>query len=371
MFMPPHFFSSIWVICKKDLLVWLRQPLSILGTLLVPISYFLVVYLGAQAVGRNPVAVVNLDQGRVGTQIVQAIIDADVFRVNVVTQQQARELYDNLQVASIITIPPDFSQLVQEHASAPVQVLINNYNLDLTNDIRRAVPDAITVYYRGLGSASPIGVTIAEHSQRAHNVELFQYSILPIIILIVTVNGVITSGLAATNEWEKKTIKELLLAPCGHLAIIVGKVLSGFITTFLLTTGMLAFGAALGLTRPDGPYWLSALIVIALGSFTSSGLGIAVGAFFQRKQPVTYTATIISVWLFAIAGGVGVIFFEPEWLQQIAAFDPITYAIHSLQMAVFYSSFDQFLRDVAVLTGTSVVAIALGSLAMRREIIVQ
>jgi ABC-2 type transport system permease protein len=368
--MPPRFFSSAWVICKKDLQVWLRQPISIIGSLLVPVTYFLVVYLGAQAVGHNPVAIVNLDHGRVGAQIVQAINDADVFRVNLVSRKRAKELYDNLQVASIITIPPDFSQRVQSHAPAPVQVLVNNYNLDLADDIRRAVPDAITVYYLGLGSASPIGVTIAEHALRARDVQLFQYSILPIIILIVTVNGVVTSGLSATNEWEQRTIKELLLAPCGSLAIIFGKVLAGFVSTVVLATGMLLFGAILGLTRPDGPYWLSALVIIAIGSFASSGLGIAVGAFLQRKQPVMFTGTVSSVWLFSIAGGVGVIFFEPEWLQRIAAFDPLTYAIHALQMAVFYSSFDQFLQDVGVLAATSVIAIVLGSLAMRREIVV-
>ncbi len=55
----------------------------------------------------------------------------------------------------------------------------------------------------------------------------------------------------------------------------------------------------------------------------------------------------------------------------MAQFDPLTYAIHSLQQAVFYNSFDQFLRDVAILTAVSVAAIALGTLAMRREIAVQ
>lgn len=365
---PARFFASIWWICQKDIHLWLRHPLQILSSLLVPVSYFLVVFLGAQAVGLSPVAVVNEDRGPVGAQLTSAIIEADVFRVNVASAGQAAALYDRLEVAAIVTIPPDFSQRVGAHERAPVRVLINNLNLDLTNDIRRAVPDAIMTYYQNQGSASPIAITIAEQALRERNVELYQYSVLPVVILIVTVNGIITAGMAVTSEFEKRTIKELLLAPCSSLVIIAGKVLAGFLATFVLAMSMLLLGAALNLTRPDGLFWVSAITVIALGALFSAGLGIAVGTYFQRKQPVSYAATLVAVELFALSGGLGVISFEPGWLQQIAAYDPLTYAIHSLQQAVFYDSFDQFLRDVAILTATSVAAIALGSLAMHREI---
>jgi ABC-2 type transport system permease protein len=366
----PQFVQSVWTICRKDLRVWLNMRVLIIATLLVPCSYLLVEYLGAAAVGRNPVAVVNLDRGPVGAKIVQAIVDANVFRISIVDTRQAERLYQNLEVVAIITIPEEFSQRVQAHVRAPILVRVNNFNLDLTNDIRRAIPDAITGYYETQGVSSPIGVTIAERELRPQDIELFQYAVLPTIMLLITVNGVITSGLAATLEWEKRTIKELLLSPGGQAAIIVGKVLAGFITTSLLGWIMLLLGAALGWTRPEGLHWLSAMLVIALSSLFSSGLGIAVGAFFQRQQPVIFTSTVISVYLFALAGGVGVIFFEPQWLQDIAAFDPLTYAIHSLQMAVFYQSFDQLWRDVSILAIAAIGAIGLGSLAMQKEIIV-
>jgi ABC-2 type transport system permease protein len=368
---PTRFLACAWIIARKDLRVWLRHPLSILSSLLVPLSYFLVVFLGAQAVGQNPVAVVNQDRGPVGAEIVRAIGDAQVFRVQLVSAGRAQDLYGHLEVAAIVSIPPDFSQLLAAHQQAGVTVELNNYNLDIANDIRRSVPDAITLYYQDQGAASPFGVTVAESTLRARDIELFQYSILPIIVLIVTVNGVITSGMAATSEWEKRTIKELLLAPCARPAIIAGKVLAGFLGTFSIAMAMLLFGAATNLARPQGAYWLSAVTVIALGSLFSSGLGIAVGTYFQRKQPVSYAATLVAVELFALAGGLGVIFFEPQWLQAIATFDPLTYAIHSLQQAVFYNSFDQFLRDAAVLALASLGAILAGSLAMRREIVVQ
>ncbi len=52
---------------------------------------------------------VNLDRGPVGAQLVQAIVDAGVFQVTVTSLARARQLYDSLHVAAVITIPADLS----------------------------------------------------------------------------------------------------------------------------------------------------------------------------------------------------------------------------------------------------------------------
>lgn len=364
-----HILTVIWTISKKDIRIWLRQPVLLFSSLLVPLSYFLVVWLGAQAVGRNPVALVNEDQGPEGARIVQALQHADVFRLSVVDANEAQNLYDQLQVAAVITIAPDFSQRVAGQITAPIWIEVNNFNLDLANDIRRAVPDAITTYYREQGVSSPIAVTIAEQPLRSQDISLFQYSVLPLVILVITVSGIVCTGMAATNEWERKTIKTLLLAPVPPPLLILGKVLAGFVCTCVLASCLLLLGVLLNLYQLSGNSWLSTLAVIALASAMSSGIGVAIGATFQRKQEVGYAATLASVWAFALAGGVGVIFFEPRWLQAVAQADPLTYAIHALQQSVFYHSFAGLGRDLAVLAVTAVLTIVLGSLAMRRGLL--
>jgi ABC-type multidrug transport system permease subunit len=95
---------------------------------------------------------------------------------------------------------------------------------------------------------------------------------------------------------------------------------------------------------------------------------VAVGAALQRIQPVTMFSILVSFYLFFLAGGIGVLAFEPTWLQNIAAFSPLTYGVHALQQAVFYSSSDQLGRDVLVLSLSALAALGLGVLAMRRRI---
>ncbi|HXX78587.1 MAG TPA: ABC transporter permease [Ktedonobacteraceae bacterium] len=362
------FFQAIWIIFRKDLRVILRQPVNIAATLLPPLAFVLVNALGAAAVGRNPVALVTLDQGAKGQQMAQIIHNADVFRITDATPAQAKALLDNVQVAAIITIPADFTQRVLAHENAPIYVLVNNLNLDFTNDIRRSVPDAITQYYQAQGEASPIKVTMLETNLRSRDVNLFQYNVLPTIVLLLVISGLINSGLSTAREWESRTVKELLLSPVSRGAIITGKVLAGFVITFLLGTIVLLLGYALGWTQPEGIYWLSALLTIALIALFSSGLGVAIGAALRRVQIVIAVSMISAFWLFFLAGGMGVLAFQPTWLQNIAAFVPLTYGRHALEQAVFYNASDQFVLDMTVLALSALVAIGLGIISMRRGI---
>lgn len=355
---------------EKDLRIWLRQWKNILAALILPCTYVAVVWLGSAAVGRSPVALVVEDQGPAAIALAQAINTSDVFRVSQVSSQQAQALYHDLEVGAIITIPSGFSQAVASHRRAPIPVQINNLNLDFTNDIRRAIPDAITMYYSQLGPANPLKITIAQHNLRPQDVEIFQFSVLPMITLLLMVSGLIASGIATAREWEDYSVKEMLLSPASPVAVIIGKVLSGSISTFSLGLVMLTIGYILDWIRPQGLFLLTSLLAIALIALFSSGLGIAMGTYLRRVQSVTSLSMTLSVWLFFLSGGVGVIQFEPDWLKRIAAFDPLTYGTHALQMAIFYQSSDRLGVDVAVLC-TATLAVVLFSIRTMHMRLVQ
>jgi ABC-2 type transport system permease protein len=362
------FIHAVWIILRKDLRVWLRQPTTLGATFGPAIAFILLSALGSAAVGRSPVALVNLDHGAKGAQMVQIFHRADVFRVTDATPRQAQSLYNSIDVVAIITIPADFTRRVDAHENAPIIVRANNLNLDFMNDIRRAVPDTITQFYQAQGSSSPIKVTLQEQNLRQQDVQLFQYTVLPTIVLLLMISGLVNSGLATAREWESRTVKELLLSPVARGSIIVGKVLAGFVITFTLGGLLLLLCDLIGWTQPQGIYWLSTLLAIALIALFSAGLGVAIGAALQRIQPVTAISINLALYLFFLAGGIGVLAFEPGWLQNIAAFIPLTYGRHALEMAIFYASSDQFGLDMSVLALSAVAAVILGTLSLRRGI---
>src|SRR5215471_8890485 len=195
-----NFLRIVWIVFRKDVRVWLRQPVNLAVIFIPALGFLLVSALGTAAVGRSPVALVTLDHGPEGMQMQHIFHDADVFRITDATPEQAHKLYDEIQVVAIITIPADFTQRVELHQQSPVDVQVNNLNLDFTNDIRRAVPDAITQFYQAQGSASPVDVTMHETDLRHRDVEFFQYNVLPTILLLLMISGLINGGLSTARE---------------------------------------------------------------------------------------------------------------------------------------------------------------------------
>ncbi len=98
--------------------------------------------------------------------------------------------------------------------------------------------------------------------------------------------------------------------------------------------------------RPAGAFWVSTLVAVALIALASAGIGVAVGALARRFQRVAAISIPVAFCLFFLSGGISVAAFLPNWVQTIAVIVPTYYGVHALQMAVFYTSTDQLVRDL-------------------------
>jgi ABC-2 type transport system permease protein len=362
-------WSAIWAIARKDIGIWLRQPSSIAATVLPALGLFVVIYFSAQAVGRNPVALVVHDNGPHARQLATILDDSDAFVVHRTTSAQAARMLRDLGVAAVITIPATFDAAYDAHRPDPVTIRINNLNLDFTNDLRRSLPAAVTQFY-AQKRGSPIAIHVWETDLRRQDISLTQFELLPDLVLLLTIAGVINAGLATAREWEDATIKELLLAPIGRTSLIAGKLLAGWLTAVLIGLIVLALGAVGGYIRPQGGYGLSTLGMMLLIALASAGLGVALGAALRGIQRVTALGILLSLYLFFLSGGIAVAAFLPTWMQAIAHVIPTYYGVHALQMAIFYHSADQLGRDVAVMGGTAAATLALGVVMLRQRTLV-
>jgi ABC-type multidrug transport system permease subunit len=287
------------------------------------------------------------------------------------TPEKAERALAQLKVAAVITIPNDFDAAYNDRKQDPVTIHINNLNLDFTNDLRRSLPAAITEFYAGSnGNTNPIQIHVKETDLRTQDVDILRFELVPILVLLLTTAGIVNAGLATAREWEDSTIKELLLAPISKMTLVIGKLLSGWLTTLLIAAVVLVIGAASGYLKPEGQiYWISTLVIVLLIALASAGLGVAIGAAARRFQRVTAVGIPLSIDLFFLSGGITVAAFLPVWLQTVAHFVPTFYGTHALQMAIFYSSTEGLALDLSVLIGTTIVAVTLGVLSLRRNIL--
>ena len=360
---------AIWAIVRKDIAVWIRQPTAIAATLLPALGLILVLYVGAAAVGRNPVALVIEDDGPHARTLAATLQESDAFNVTELSADEALAALGSLQVAAVITIPPTFDRAFDNHQPDPVQIQINNLNLDFTNDLRRSLPAAITDFYaQQQNGQDPISVDVKETDLRQQDIGLLQFQLISDVVLLLTIAGAINAGLATAREWEDQTIKELLLAPVHRGSLIIGKLLAGWLTTLLIAAIVLAIGGVTGFIRPEGGAWVPMLVIVLLLALASAAFGVAIGAAARRFQRVTALTIPLSFYLFFLSGGIGVIAFLPQWVQTIAQFVPTYYGMHALQMAVFYNSNEDLARDLTVLVATALVLLGVAVVSLRRRL---
>lgn len=364
----PGFMRMARVICHNDLRVLARRPAKIAAAVIPALIFLFIELLEAAAVTSQPIALVTLNHSQKALQMQQIFHESDVFRITDATPQEAQRLYNAVQVAAVVTIPADFDARIARQQPSPVDVELNNLNTDSADDIRRGVPDVITQFYALLGARSPVAITMREHNLRDADIEIFQYEVLPTLLLILLICGLVNTAVTSAAEWQSRRIKEVLLAPVSASAITVGKVSAGFLVGCFAGILELAIAYAMAWIRPVGfLYWLSTLLIVALVALLAASLGILLGNAMRKIQATHTVAVSACLYLFFLAGGLGVFAFEPDWLQQIGFFLPLTYANHALQMSVLYHSFEQLGRDAAVLALTSLLALGGGILALQRK----
>jgi len=339
-------------IARKDLAIWLRRPVAIFTTVTPSLLYVLVVYYVSVAVGTPPIAVVTGARGAPTQRLVGALRDSGGFKAEVVGARQARSDLHDLSVAGIVWLPAALDRDVAAHDQVAVRAEFNNLNADIVGDLRRSLALSVRDFSAASG-ATPV-VRVTEHDTHAAGVSLAEFRMIPGLVLILTIVGIVNAALATCQEFEQGTFDELALAPVPTSGIVVGKVLGGWLTTVFVGACMWVAGVGAGLLHPHGPYWLAGISMSLLVGLAAASIGVTIGALLRQFQLASSTSIVVSLYLFFLAGGVSVLAFLPVWLQDVTRFDPLYYAIQSLQRASLDGSAHDFLRDALIMTSLAI-----------------
>src|SRR5204863_6455906 len=129
-------------------------------------------------------------------------------------------------------------------------------DIDLADDIRRSVTRSVAEFdapQLGLlgelhGPAAgrllpnPYRVAVAEHDLRETDVSFLQYQVIPIIVLIIISIGVLGTALLTARDFERGTVRMLLLSPASRSTLVIGRLLGGTLITIALVTPLVIFG---------------------------------------------------------------------------------------------------------------------------------
>jgi ABC-2 type transport system permease protein len=389
---------GIWRLAMLDLRIWRRSPAAIAAALVPPLAMGLMLWVLTLAVGRQPVALVQLSHGRYADHMAGILRDeSDAYEVFATDAAGARRLIASQQAAAVITIPADFDAAVaarppllpsegfsdtrQDTATTPeAQVLltVNNVDIDFSDDIRRTVdrsvaqfdaPDVIIPSSENsldMSELNPFRTSIWETELRTTTVDYFSYSIIPIFVLLALSVGVMGTALLCAQDIERGTARYLALSPQRPSTLVIGRLLGGFLASAIILAPFFVVATVTGMISPPLGHWpaLAALFVATL--LCAGGLGAMLGATLRGARIVSMAASVLCTYLFFLGGGFTTIQFLPDWLRTLTAFVPVRYAIDGLRQALFYPGLEGLRNDLVVLVATAVVAVVAGAFFVRR-----
>jgi ABC-2 type transport system permease protein len=133
---------------------------------------------------------------------------------------------------------------------------------------------------------------------------------------------------------DSGTLEPLLVTQVSLPVILVGSAVYPFVMTTVRIIIYLAWGAALFHFPLQAANWLSVMLVLLASLLAFCGLGIFCAAYlllFKRGNPAK--------WFFlSVSGLMGGMLFPvsilPDWLQFVARFNPVTYALNAMRAAL-------------------------------------
>jgi ABC-2 type transport system permease protein len=133
---------------------------------------------------------------------------------------------------------------------------------------------------------------------------------------------------------DSGTLEHLLVTQTSLPAMLAGSAIYPFLATTLRIAIYFAWGALLFHFPLGSANWISVLAVLAASLLAFSGLGVLSAAYlllFKRGDPAKW----LLVGLWGIAGGMLFpVSILPNWLQVVAALNPMTFALDAMRAAL-------------------------------------
>ena len=184
--------------------------------------------------------------------------------------------------------------------------------------------------------------------------------LVPGILIMTILFSAIFFGINIIFDKQFGFLKETLVAPVSRIKVLLGGALGGATTSIFQGFFLIVVAVAFGF-RPYN-YWMlfvSLLVVvilaISLASF-SSGLGAIVNDF-QGFQAINQ---FIIFPLFFLSGALYPLTDAPRFLKDIAAVNPISYAVDALRESMLGTVHFGYTKDFIALIITAVILISFG-----------
>jgi ABC-2 type transport system permease protein len=191
---------------------------------------------------------------------------------------------------------------------------------------------------------------------------------LPGILALLAFASGMAGGFSTIFELQSGVIERLRVTPSSRFAILMGPVLSGMLLMFVFDAVVVAAAAGVGFNVD----WLGLLaLVVLLGILMVSMSAFSVATALVTKDISSFAAIIngLNLPILLLAGVLLPISLGPTWMQVLAHFNPLYYAVQgSRALAAGAYGNPAVWQAFAVLVPLCAVVIAWATRVFRRAV---
>ena len=138
------------------------------------------------------------------------------------------------------------------------------------------------------------------------------------------------SGMGMIEDYERGILDRFLSSPVKRVALVAGPLMQNAIVIVIQSVIIVVLALILGATFPNGIPGLIALIFIS--SILGAGFGAlsnGLGLVFLKPDSLIATMVFLQLPLTFLSGAFMQEDLQPEWMQTVADFNPVNWAIEA------------------------------------------
>ncbi len=339
---------TILFIIQKEFIQVFRNKMMLPIIFVVPFVQLLILVNAATFEMKNiTMSVVDMDLSGSSRQMVSKFQGSPFFiiRHTSFSYQEAEDQMKKGKVDLILQIPAGFEKDLYKENRSKVQLVVNAINGSTAGLINAYSTMIIMDYNRGilLENMNPAQVSTTRNilvtSSYWYNPKLNYktYMVPGILVLLVTIIGLLLSGMNIVREKEIGTIEQINVTPIRKIQFIAGKlipfwIIALFELAFGLTIGKLLFN--IPIVGSLGLIFLSAGIYL----FVILGFGLLISTMTNTQQQSMLVSFFFMVIFILMSGLFTSIESMPNWAQQLDRLNPVAYFIRIMRMIMLKGS---------------------------------
>jgi len=136
-------------------------------------------------------------------------------------------------------------------------------------------------------------------------------------------------GVSLVQERSGGTLRRLRVAPISRGDVLLGKALACYVSIIVASAALLVFGIVVFGVRPGSPLLL--LMGMACAAVCFTGLMMLLSVLGKTEQAASGIGWAVLLLLAMFGGAMVPLFIMPGWMQSMASFSPVKWAILAIE----------------------------------------